>query len=63
MNKTQRFVIVRRHKAGKIDVIGTNSGQAFVEGAAAKACLRLTQEGGSYHVVEITKLLDYYKEL
>ena len=61
MNKLQRFVIVRRHKGGELDVIGTNSGQAFVEAAATKFRDRLAQEGGSYQVIEIAKLFDYLK--
>lgn len=62
MNKLQRYVIVRRHGSGKIHVIGTNSGQAFVEKAAQKTADRLKDTGGSFHVVEISKLFDYLAE-
>ena len=59
MNKLQKFVIVRRHKGGKIDVIGTNSGQAFVEKAAQKHASFLHDQGGSYQVLEIARLNEY----
>ncbi len=60
MNKLQRFVIVRRHGKGQLDVIGTNSGQAFVEAAAEKHRNRLEQFiGGSFQVLEIGMLRDY----
>lgn len=62
MNKLQRFVIIRKHKGGEIDVIGTNSGQAFVEAAAVKYRDRLAKEGGSYQVIEIAKLFDYLRK-
>ena len=57
--RLQRFVIVRRHKNGTIDVIGTNGGLPFVEAAAQKHMNRLVNLiGGSYHVLEITKLAE-----
>lgn len=60
MNKLQRFVILRRHQGGQLDVIGTNSGQAFVEAAAEKHCARLINHiGGSFQVQEIGMLRDY----
>ncbi len=62
MNKLQRYVIIRRYGGGQIDVIGTNSGQAFVENAAKKTADRLRDTGGSFHIVEITKLFDYLAE-
>lgn len=62
MNKLQKYVIIRRHGKGQIDVIGTNSGQAFVENAAKKTADRLRDTGGSFHIVEITKLFDYLTE-
>ncbi len=62
MNKLQRFVIIRRHSRGQIDVIGTNSGQAFVEAAATKHTRNLTSIlGGSFHVQEIQPMEEYIK--
>ncbi len=59
MNKLQRFVIVGSTREG-IEVIGTNSGQAFVEAAAKKHCDLLTRRlQRSLRVVEIAKLGEY----
>jgi hypothetical protein len=59
MNQLQRFVLVRRRQHGT-DVIGTNSGQAFVAAAAEKHKARLEElVGGSYTVVEIGQLRTY----
>ena len=62
MNKLQRFIILS--SAAKdpalthTRVIGTNSGQAFVEAAADKHASRLRERypHNHYSVVEITKL-------
>jgi len=62
MNKLQRFVIIRRHSKGQIDVIGTNSGQAFVAAAAEKHARNLTSMlGGSFHVQEIQPMEEYIR--
>ena len=59
MNKLQRFVIVGSTREG-VEVIGTNSGQAFVEAAAEKHCnLLARRHQRSFRVVEIAKLGDY----
>lgn len=58
--RLQRFLILRRHKGGQLDVIGTNGGLPFVEAAAEKHRARLeTFVGGSYTVFEISKLGAY----
>ena len=60
MNQLQRFVIVRRRQQGVVDVIGTNSGQAFVANAAEKHRNRLEELlGVQCQVVEIAQLRDY----
>ena len=62
VNKLQRFVIVGKAR-DSIDVIGTNSGQAFVEAAANKHRDILSRTyRRSFRVVEITKLRDFKDE-
>jgi len=60
LERLQRFLIVRRKKSGKLDVIGTNGGLPFVAAAAEKHKARLIEIiGGSYQVLEISKLRTY----
>ncbi len=61
MNKLQKYYIIRTVKGKNlVEVIGTNSGQAFVKAAAEKhlerLCNRIT---GSFQIVEVSKLKDY----
>lgn len=59
MNKLQKYYIVRNNKE-RIEVIGTNSGQAFVKAAAEKHMERLLNRiTGSFQIVEVAKLKDY----
>lgn len=60
MNKLQKYYIVREHPDDPVRIIGTNSGQAFVEAAAEKHMKRLKKRiTGNFHIVEITKLNHY----
>jgi len=60
LERLQRFLIVRRKKSGQLDVIGTNGGLPFVAAAAEKHMARITELiGGSYQVLEISKLRTY----
>jgi len=60
LERLQRFLIVRRKKSGQLDVIGTNGGLPFVSAAAEKHKVRLIELiGGSYQVLEISKLRTY----
>ena len=59
MNKLQKYYILRNHK-DKVEVIGTNSGQAFVKAAADKHIERLLNRiTGTFQIVEVHKLKDY----
>ena len=58
MSRSQRFVIVRK-RIDNIDVIGTSSGQLFGESAAHRHVSKLNEKDGSFHVMEIAKLMDY----
>jgi hypothetical protein len=59
MNKLQKYYIVRTNNS-KVEVIGTNSGQAFVKAAAEKHMERLLNRiTGTFQIVEVAKLKDY----
>jgi hypothetical protein len=59
MNKLQKYYIIREHKA-KVEIIGTNSGQAFVRAAADKHMERLLNRiTGTFQIVEVHKLKDF----
>jgi len=59
MNKLQKYYILREHQE-KVEIIGTNSGQAFVRAAADKHMDRLINRiTGDFHIVEVSKLNEY----
>jgi hypothetical protein len=59
MNKLQKYYILRRLRK-EIQIIGTNSGQAFVEAAAKKHMERLSRRvGGDFEIIEVNKLKEY----
>jgi hypothetical protein len=59
MNKLQKYYILRNHQE-QVEVIGTNSGQAFVRAAAEKHKERLINRiVGTYQIVEVSKLKEY----
>lgn len=62
MNKLQKFYILNHRPGGYVDIIGTNSGQAFVQAAAEKhkeLLLNKPNSRGTFTILEVTKLKDF----